>query len=51
VNPTLRVLGGPVILLLWLYVMANVIVFGAEVNWWNAERRDLREPAPVEGFA
>ena len=34
VNPTLRVLGGPVILLLWLYVMANVIVFGAELNWW-----------------
>jgi membrane protein len=39
VNVTLRVLGGPVILLLWLYVMANVIVFGAEVNWWWARRR------------
>ena len=34
VNVTLRVLGGPAILLLWLYVMANVIVFGAEINWW-----------------
>src|SRR5207302_1423581 len=31
VNPVLRVLGGPVILLLWLYLMANVIVFGAEL--------------------
>ena len=39
VNVTLRVLGGPVILLLWLYVMANVIVFCAEVNWWLAMRR------------
>ena len=38
VNVTLRVLGGPVILLLWLYVMANVIVLGAELNWWAAQR-------------
>ncbi|MGH3048716.1 MAG: YihY/virulence factor BrkB family protein [Gaiellaceae bacterium] len=38
VNVTLRVLGGPAILLLWLYVMANVIVFGAEINWWWSER-------------
>jgi YihY family inner membrane protein len=51
VNPVLRVLGGPVILLLWLYVMANVIVFGAELNWWNAERRSTREPAPLDGLA
>jgi membrane protein len=47
VNPTLRVLGGPVILLIWLYVMANVIVLGAELNWWQAERRALRDPARV----
>ena len=26
-------IGGPAILLIWLYVMANVIVLGAEVNW------------------
>ena len=32
--PALQALGGPAILLVWLYVMANVIVFGAEVNWW-----------------
>jgi membrane protein len=31
-------IGGPAILLIWLYVMANVIVFGAEINW--ARRRE-----------
>ena len=46
VNPTLRVLGGPILLLIWLYVMANVIVWGAELNWWNSERRALRANAP-----
>jgi membrane protein len=53
VNPTLRVLGAPAILLLWLYVMANVVVFGAELNWWRAERVRSRgrEPAPLEGLA
>jgi membrane protein len=39
VNVTLRVLGGPAILLLWMYLMANVIVFGAELNWWASQRR------------
>jgi membrane protein len=39
VNVTLRTLGGPAILLLWMYVMANVIVFGGELNWWWRERR------------
>ena len=28
-----QAIGGPAILLVWLYVMANVIVLGAEVNW------------------
>ena len=47
VNVTLRTLGGPVILLLWLYVMANVIVFGGELNWWWRERRKPLEEAPA----
>src|SRR6478752_5024559 len=34
----LKAFGGPALLLVWLYVMANVIVFGAEVNWRYAEK-------------
>ena len=37
-NVTLRTLGGAAILLIWMYVMANVIVFGGEINWWWRER-------------
>ena len=32
-NPSAQVIGGPLLLLIWLYVMSVVIVFGAEVNW------------------
>jgi YihY family inner membrane protein len=46
VNVTLRTLGGPAILLLWLYVMANVIVFGGELNWWWRERHQALRAAP-----
>jgi membrane protein len=46
----LQALGGPVILLVWLYVMANVIVFGAEVNWWLG-RRPEGEPEDAPGLA
>jgi membrane protein len=34
----LQALGAGILLLLWLYVMANVIVFGAEVNWWVSRK-------------
>jgi len=37
-NPVLQTLSGPAVLLVWLYVMANVIVLGAEVNWWLGKR-------------
>jgi membrane protein len=49
VNVTLRVLGGPAILLLWLYVMANIIVLGAELNWWTARRREAAVTASHSG--
>ena len=37
-NPVLQTLSGPAVLLVWLYVMANVIVLGAEVNWARSRR-------------
>jgi uncharacterized BrkB/YihY/UPF0761 family membrane protein len=40
-NPVLKTFGPPAILLVWLYVMANVIVFGAELNWWFRRRRQI----------
>ncbi len=36
--PAAQAFGGPVLLLVWLFVMANVIVFGAEINWRRAQR-------------
>jgi uncharacterized BrkB/YihY/UPF0761 family membrane protein len=42
-----RALGASVLLLVWLYVMANVIIFGAEINWWLARR----DEEPIAGLA
>jgi membrane protein len=36
----LQAYGGLVLLLVWLYVMANILVLGAEVNWWLSRGRD-----------
>jgi membrane protein len=43
----LQAYGGLVLLLVWLYLMANVLVFGAEVNWWlgRGRKRPADEPA------
>ena len=46
VNPALHTFGGTAILLVWLYVMSNVIVFGAELNWWREYQKD--EPVGEE---
>jgi membrane protein len=43
----LQALGAPALLLVWLYVMANVIVLGAEVNWWFEERRERGDELAV----
>jgi membrane protein len=45
--PAAQAFGGPVLLLVWLYLMANVIVFGAEINWWR--HRDRPAPATEDG--
>jgi membrane protein len=50
-NPGLRAFGAPAILLVWLYVMANVIVIGAELNWWRARRADQRLLEELPGLA
>jgi membrane protein len=42
-----QALGASALLLVWIYVMANVIVFGAEVNWWYGRR----DEEPVAGLA
>jgi membrane protein len=43
----LQAFGGPALLLVWLYVMANLIVFGAEVNACRtAQRKAALEEAP-----
>jgi len=47
VNPVMKAFGSPAILLVWLYVMANVLVFGAELNWWNTYGREQVEEEPV----
>jgi membrane protein len=51
INPGLRAFGAPAILLVWLYVMANVIVLGAELNWWRARRADERLLEELPGLA
>jgi membrane protein len=43
----LQAYGGLVLLLVWLYVMANILVLGAEVNWWIGRGRSGEAPAPA----
>ena len=43
----LQAFGGLVLLLVWLYLMSNVIVLGAEVNWWFANHRRVAEEPPA----
>jgi membrane protein len=50
-NPGLRAFGAPAILLVWLYVMSNVIVFGAELNWWRTRRREQQLVEELPGLA
>jgi membrane protein len=46
----LRAFGGLALLLVWLYLMANILVLGAEINWWHWSRRQP-PPAELEGLA
>jgi len=40
----LQAYGGLVLLLVWLYLMSNILVLGAEVNWWLERGRAVAEP-------
>jgi membrane protein len=44
--PALRALGTTFLLLVWLYVMANVIVFGAALNYESAYGQTGESPRP-----
>jgi membrane protein len=46
-NPVLQTLSGTAVLLVWLYLMANVIVLGAEVNFYLRGRTPRRAPSPL----
>jgi membrane protein len=46
----LQAFGAPALLLVWLYLMANVIVFGAEINWYRGRGRQ-REAVELEEAA
>jgi membrane protein len=48
-NPVLQALSGTAVLLVWLYVMANVIVLGAEVNYHLGPRFRAAPDATVRG--
>ncbi len=40
----LRAFGGLVLLLVWLYLMTNILILGAEINWSHWSRRQPAEP-------
>jgi membrane protein len=37
--PALEAFGGVVLLLVWMYVLCNVFLLGAEINWWYGRGR------------
>jgi membrane protein len=39
--PALKAFGGIVLLLTWLYLMGNILMIGAELNWWSGRGRRL----------
>jgi membrane protein len=51
VSIALRAFGGPALLLVWLYVMAYAIVFGAEVNACRSARRRASTLDEAAGLA
>jgi membrane protein len=51
ISIALQAFGGPAILLVWLYLMSNAIVFGAEVNSCRRARREAALHQTAAGLA
>jgi membrane protein len=47
----LRAFGGLVILLVWLYLMANIVILGAEINWSHWARTHAAPEEELTGLA
>jgi membrane protein len=39
VLPALKAFGGAAVLLVWLYIMGNVVLLGGAITWWSARGR------------
>ncbi|HET6172823.1 MAG TPA: YihY/virulence factor BrkB family protein [Gaiellales bacterium] len=37
--PTLKAFGGAAVLLVWLYLMGNIVLIGGAITWWSARGR------------
>jgi membrane protein len=49
--PALKAFGGAAVLLVWLYLMGNVVLLGGAITWWSARGRAALAdaPKPAEG--
>ena len=47
----LKAAGGALILLVWLYLMGNILLIGAEINWWVGRGRALARTQRAEDEA
>jgi membrane protein len=46
--PALKAFGGAAVLLVWLYLMGNVVLLGGAITWWSARGRSaVAEPAEL----
>ncbi|MDX6627762.1 MAG: hypothetical protein QOH00_8 [Gaiellales bacterium] len=47
--PALKAFGGAAVLLVWLYLMGNVVLLGGAITWWTARGRAAASaPKPVQ---